>query len=62
MEGLWKSEIAPDVGVSLIPVCHVTSDSDNLATPFWADIAYGFSMLNQEQLDRLSEMKKKHYS
>ncbi|OXU29069.1 hypothetical protein TSAR_011175 [Trichomalopsis sarcophagae] len=62
MEGFWKSELASDVGVSLIPVYRVSSDAGDVRTPIWADVVYGNFKLNQKQLDRLSEIKKKNYA
>ncbi|XP_058792949.1 D-aspartate oxidase [Phymastichus coffea] len=58
MESFWKSEIAPDVGASLLPAYRVTSETDDYSDPVWAPCVYGFTQLSSSQLDKLNARRK----
>ncbi|XP_008202302.1 D-aspartate oxidase [Nasonia vitripennis] len=62
LEIFWKSEMASDVGVSLLPSYRLTSSSEGLPVPVWGDVVYGCSKLNKKQLERLSKTNEKNYT
>ncbi|XP_076641847.1 D-aspartate oxidase-like [Halictus rubicundus] len=54
-EGFWRTGQAPEMGISLVPVCRVTSDPRGYADPSWTKLVYGARRLKPEDLNRLNE-------
>ena len=61
MESFWKTDVAADVGVSLIPCYRVTRDSTDFPIPVWSSIVYGAHVLNKTALERLSKLNRTNY-
>ncbi|XP_055696389.1 D-aspartate oxidase [Lutzomyia longipalpis] len=59
---LWKSGLAPEVGVCLQPIIRVVSNAKNYDIPKWSKIPFGCTSLSEDQLRILSQDHKKNYT
>ncbi|GLH01698.1 D-aspartate oxidase [Gryllus bimaculatus] len=57
---LWKSPLAGDAGVSLVPVIYVSEDS-NQSLPDWRQVVLGFKEMNKTEISQFSSQFGKQY-
>ena len=62
METFWKSELADEVGVSLLPVIRIFDDESlyNDAKS-WNNIVYGAKTLDEHSLKQINDKYKKDF-
>ncbi|XP_054000093.1 D-aspartate oxidase [Hylaeus anthracinus] len=61
LENFWKSGQASETGVSLVPVCRVTSDPKGYIDSSWTKLVYGAHKLTAKELEKLNEEHKSNY-
>lgn len=62
MEQFWKSPLALEVGISLMPIFRFTNDPKGYPKPAWVPLVYGVQELNQDELKRINEEYKSNYT
>ncbi|XP_015603655.1 D-aspartate oxidase [Cephus cinctus] len=62
LEELWRSGLAPEAGICLVPVYRVTSDSKGYPKPIWSSLVYGCHELSPELLKKINIEQKSNYS
>ena len=60
MENFWRKGLAPETGVSLIPVVRVTKKKVS-KIPSWGSIVYGTVAMSNEEILQLNEEKGSNY-
>lgn len=60
-ENLWKSGLASETGLCLLPVSRVTSEINKKLEPLWIKIVYGAHRFTSNELKALNEQHKANY-
>ena len=60
LESLWKTGMAEEAGVSLLPVYRVVNDPEGYDSS-WTKLVYGAHRLTAKELERLNEEQKSNY-
>lgn len=58
---LWRQGLAAEVGLALLPMVRLTSES-NYENADWMHIPYGGTRLNKQQLEKISRDYKKSFT
>lgn len=61
MESFWKSELAGEVGVCLLPIYRVSSEPKSDLISSWGTKVHGMYRMSEGDLKRLSKIKKMNY-
>jgi D-amino-acid oxidase len=59
---LWKDGKAEDAGISMIPCYRLTTDPEGHKLPCWSEIVYGFRLLSDSEITKLSNEHQRKYT
>lgn len=59
---LWRNKLDKDVAICMLHNLRVTTDKNGIEIPSWKDVVFGLTVLNEEQLKRLSEEHGRKYT
>lgn len=51
---MWLGGLADHAGISMIPCYRLTTAPEGMNSPSWKDVVFGYTLLNTNQLDRMS--------
>lgn len=59
---LWKNGLAEEVGVTMVPIYRLTTESECQQDPCWKNIVFGFKVLDENELRLLGTEHGRNYT